>query len=152
MGGARALEQAGVGAAVDLEGRAGDEAGLLGAHEGDDAAEVGGIAQDTGGTVAAARAAPSGPPCRESRRSVACEPGSTELTVTPSAATSVARVLRKAVAPARAVLERMRKPMGCFTAMDVMATTRPHRRSRIAGTAAWHMATTDRRFRSRAGP
>jgi hypothetical protein len=83
---------------------------------------------------------------------VAWLPGRTELTVTPSAATSVASVLRKAVAPALAVFERMRVPIGCLTEIDVMATTRPQPRSRIAGTAAWHMATTDSRFRSRAGP
>ena len=54
------------------------------------------------------------------------------------------------MAPARAVFDRMSPGSGWRTEIDVMATTRPHFRSRMAGTAAWHMATTDRRFRARA--
>ncbi len=83
-------------------------------------------------------------------RSVRWMPGSTEFTVTPSPATSRASVLRKPVAPARAVFDRMRPAIGWRTAIDVMATTRPHRRSCIAGTAALHIATTDSRFSSSA--
>ena len=71
--------------------------------------------------------------------------------MTPSAATSVASVFRKPVAPARAVLERISVPIGCSTEIDVMATTRPQRRSCIGGTAAWHMATTESRSRASAG-
>ena len=79
------------------------------------------------------------------------EPGSTEFTVTPSPATSRARVLRKPVAPARAVLDRMSPAMGWRTEIEVMATTRPHPRACMRGTAAWHRATTDSRLRSSAG-
>ena len=54
-------------------------------------------------------------------------PGWIELTVTPSGATSRARVLRKPVTPARAVFERISSGMGWRTAIEVMATTRPPR-------------------------
>ena len=83
-------------------------------------------------------------------RSVACTPGWTELTVTPSPATSRARVLRKPVAPARAVLERIRFGTGWRTENEVMATTRPQPRACMSGTAALHMPTMDIRFRSSA--
>ena len=83
-------------------------------------------------------------------RSVAWMPGWTELTVTPSLATSRASVLRKPVAPALAVLERMRLATGWRTVNDVMATTRPQPCSCMGGTAALHMATTDIRLRSSA--
>ena len=67
--------------------------------------------------------------------------------MTPSPATSVASVFKNAVAPARAVFDRINVPIGWRTEIDVIATTRPHRRSRIAGIAALHMATTDSRLR-----
>ena len=69
-------------------------------------------------------------------RSVACSPGSNEFTVTPSPATSRASVRRNPVRPARAVFDRMRFGIGWRTAIDVIATTRPHLRSRISGTAS----------------
>ena len=55
------------------------------------------------------------------------------------------------MAPARAVLDRIRLGIGWRTEIDVMATTRPNRWARMPGTASWHMATTDRRFRASAG-
>ena len=61
------------------------------------------------------------------------EPGCTEFTVTPSAATSRASVFRKPVTPARAVLERMSRWMGWRTEIEVMATTRPQPRSAHGG-------------------
>ena len=57
------------------------------------------------------------------------------MTVTPSPATSRASVRRNPVRPARAVLERISVGMGWRTAMDVIATTLPHLRARISGTA-----------------
>ena len=77
-------------------------------------------------------------------------PGWTELTVTPSAATSVAVTLRKLVTPARATELAMRLPMGPFTPRLVIATTRPQPRSRIGGIATRHISTVDSRLRSRA--
>ena len=68
--------------------------------------------------------------------------------MTPSSATSRASVLRKPVAPARAVLERIRFGIGWRTESDVMATTRPQPAACIAGTAALHMPTMDSRLRS----
>ena len=50
----------------------------------------------------------------------------------------------------RAVVEAARLPIGCLAPIDVMATTRPHPRSCIPGTAWRHMATVDRRFKWRA--
>jgi hypothetical protein len=91
------------------------------------------------------------PPWSRLRRSVACRPGCTELTVTPCGATSVASVFRNPVTPARAVLDRMSEAAGWRTVIDVMATTRPQPRPTMAGTAARHMATVDIRFSSRAG-
>ena len=63
-------------------------------------------------------------------------PGSNEFTVTPSAATSRASVLRKPVTPARAVFDRMSVGIGWRTAIEVIATTLPHCCSRMAGTAS----------------
>ena len=77
-------------------------------------------------------------------------PGWALLTVTPSAATSVARTFRNPVTAARAVDEAMRWPMGWRAPSEVMATTRPQPRSRMAGTAAWHIATVERQFSSSA--
>ena len=56
--------------------------------------------------------------------------------MTPSAATSRARVLRNAVSPERATFERMSPAIGWRTPYDVIASTRPHCCSRIAGTAS----------------
>jgi hypothetical protein len=81
-------------------------------------------------------------------RGVRWSPGCTLLTVTPSAATSRANVLRNAVAPARAVFDRISWAIGWRTASEVIATTLPHPCCCIAGTAALHIATTDIRFRS----
>ena len=53
--------------------------------------------------------------------------------------------------PARAVLDRISAGIGWRTDIDVIATTRPHPRSHMAGTAAWHIATVDSRFSSSAG-
>ena len=69
-------------------------------------------------------------------RSVACSPGNSEFTVTPSAAISRESVRRNPVRPARAVFDKMRFAIGWRTAIDVIATTRPHFRSRISGTAS----------------
>ena len=49
------------------------------------------------------------------------------------------------------MFDRMRAGIGWRTDTDVMATTRPHPRSHIAGTAASHMATVESRFSSSAG-
>ena len=58
-------------------------------------------------------AAGSPPPlCNAAMRSVAWSPGSSELTVTPSAAISRANVFKKPVTPARAVFERMSVGIG----------------------------------------
>ena len=73
-------------------------------------------------------------------RSVAWMPGCTELTVTPSPATSRATVFRNPVTPARAVFDRIRFGIGWRTATDVIATTRPQPWACIAGTAALHIA------------
>ena len=54
--------------------------------------------------------------------------------------------------PARAVFDRISPSIGCRTETDVIATTRPHPCSRMAGTAAAHIATVDSRFCSSAGP
>jgi hypothetical protein len=81
---------------------------------------------------------------------VRCRPGCTLFTVMPSPATSRASVFRNAVAPARAVFDRISWAIGWRTDSDVIATTRPHRCACIAGTAALHIATTDIRFRSSA--
>ncbi len=59
--------------------------------------------------------------------------------------------LEEAVAPARAVFDRISCAIGWRTESDVIATTLPHRWTCIAGTAALHIATTDIRFRSSAG-
>ncbi len=83
---------------------------------------------------------------------MACSPGWIEFTVTPLGAISRARVFRKPVTPARAVLERMSVGDGWRTVMEVMATIRPQPCSTRPGTAAWHMATVDSRFSSSAGP
>ena len=56
------------------------------------------------------------------------------------------------MAPARAVFERISPSIGWRTDTDVMATTRPQPCSRMAGTAAVHIATVDSRFCSSAGP
>ena len=64
-------------------------------------------------------------------------PGWTEFTVTPSPATSRARVLRNPVTPARAVLDRIRFGIGWRTEIDVIATTRPNRCARMCGATAW---------------
>ena len=73
-------------------------------------------------------------------------PGCNEFTVTPSAATSRARVFRNPVTPARAVLGRIRVGMGWRTEIEVMATTRPHCWACIPGTASAHMAIVERAF------
>ena len=89
-------------------------------------------------------------PYSEVTRFVRWRPGCTELTVTPSSATSRAIVLRNPVAPARAVLERISWGIGWRTATEVIATTRPHPCACIGGTAALHIATTDIKLRSMA--
>ena len=58
------------------------------------------------------RGALRSPPYMLRRRSVSCDPGCTEFTVTPSPATSRASVLRKPVTPARAVFDRIRPAIG----------------------------------------
>ena len=83
-------------------------------------------------------------------RSVSCDPGCSEFTVTPSAATSRASVLRKPVTPARAVFDRISVGIGWRTAIDVIATTLPHRCACIAGTASLHIAIAERQFSSNA--
>ena len=62
----------------------------------------------------------------------------------------MARVLRNPVAPARAVLDRIRLSRGWRTLMEVMARIRPQARDCMPGTAALHMATTDSRLREMA--
>ena len=59
-----------------------------------------------------------------------------EFTVTPSAANSLASVFRNPVAPARAVLERIRPPSGWRTVTEVIARMRPQRRRRISPVTA----------------
>ena len=90
----------------------------------------------------------SSSPYRSVTRGVRWRPGCTLFTVTPSRATSSASVFKNAVAPARAVFDKMSCAIGWRTASEVIATTRPHRRSCMPGTAALHIATTDIRFRS----
>jgi hypothetical protein len=60
--------------------------------------------------------------------------------------------LRKPVAPARAVFERMRYGSGWRTEIEVIATTLPHPRARMGGTAASHIDTTESRLSSSAAP
>ena len=146
----RSLEGS-VGAAVDGEGGAGDEPGLVGAEEGHDGAEVlgaaelaGGDRRGRGGEVAAVQSTRS--------RSVACEPGCTEFTVTPSAATSRASVLRKPVTPGpgRVGQDQPGDRLAHRHAGDghdpapAAAPAWPARRP-------WHIATVDSRLSSRAG-
>ena len=83
-------------------------------------------------------------------RSVACTPGCTEFTVTPSFATSLASTLRKLVTAARAVEEAASVVIGERAPAEVIATMRPHLRSRIAGTARWHMTMVESAFKSSA--
>ncbi len=83
-------------------------------------------------------------------RSVAWTPGCTELTVTPSFATSVASTLRKLVTAARAVEEAASVGIGERAPAEVIATMRPQRRSRIAGSACWHMTMVESVFSSSA--
>ena len=54
------------------------------------------------------------------------------------------------MAPARAVLDRIRLGIGWRTETDVIATTLPQPRSCIGATAALHIATTDIRLSSMA--
>ena len=75
---------------------------------------------------------------------MAWRPGCSEFTVTPSAATSRASVLRNPVTPARAVFDRISVGMGWRTAIDVIATTRPQCCARIAGTTSMHIVIVDR--------
>ena len=83
---------------------------------------------------------------------MAWEPGCTEFTVTPSPATSRARVFRNAGHPGASRVGQD-QPLDRLADRDaVMATTRPHPRSRMVGTAAWHMATVDNKLRSSAAP
>ena len=77
---------------------------------------------------------------------MSCDPGWMEFAVTPSAATSRARVFRKPVTPARAVFERMSVAIGWRTETDVIASTLPQPCACIAGTASRHMAMTARQF------
>ena len=123
------LARAGLGgAAVDLEGDAVDELGRLGAEEGDDLAEVGGVAH------ACDVSAPAPASCF--MRSVACGPGAAMLRVMPSGKRSAAAVLAHAHSPVRAVFERASVGMGCFTDDDVMQQMRPQPLARMWGTAS----------------
>ena len=64
----------------------------------------------------------------------------------PSTATSLASVRAKPVTAARTEFERMRLSTGCFTAMDVTLTMRPHRRSRMPGSTRRVRLSTLSRF------
>ena len=58
----------------------------------------------------------------------------------------MASVRAKPVTAARTLFERIRPSTGCFTAIDVMLTMRPHRRSFIPGTTARVRLRTLSRF------
>ncbi len=98
----------------------------------------------------AAAISPARDPASSSTRAVLWVPGCTLLTVTPSPATSLARLLRKLVTAARAADEAIRWPIGWRAPSEVIATTRPQPRSRMPGTAARHIAMVARQFCSRA--
>ena len=70
--------------------------------------------------------------------------------MTPSAAISIAVILRKLVSPARATELAIRKSIGCFTPTLVMAQTLPQPRSRIDGIAARHSSIIALQFISNA--
>jgi hypothetical protein len=55
------------------------------------------------------------------------------FTVIPRVATSFASVRAKAVTAARTLFESIRLSTGCFTAIEVMLSILPHRRSFISG-------------------
>src|SRR6185437_11839931 len=69
------------------------------------------------------------------------------LTVMPSVATSLARVRANPVTADRTLFERIRLFTGCFTAMDVTLTIRPHRRCRMPGSTARVSSTALRSVR-----
>ena len=71
-------------------------------------------------------------------------PGRTRLTVTPSAATSLARVLDQPSSAARSVLETARFGIGATTPDEATVITRPHRRSRMPGTSRLVRPISDR--------
>ncbi len=121
------------GAAVDGDRGPGDVPRRVGAQERGDLAEVVGIADHPGGD-----AGRGGRLARVQRGDALGGVQSGQQRVDGHAVgRDLARQrLRKPVSPARAVFERMRFGIGWRTAIDVIATTRPHCCSRIAGTAS----------------
>src|SRR5207244_2629772 len=83
-------------------------------------------------------------------RSVMMRPGSTRFTVTPSLATSPARVLNIPAMAGRMPLERTRPSTGCLTELDWMARMRPHFLRFMSGSTARMKRTVDRRTCSKA--
>src|SRR5438552_3962492 len=77
-------------------------------------------------------------------RSVMMRPGSTRFTVTPSLATSPARVLNIPAMAGRMPLERTRPSTGCLTELDWMARIRPHFFRFMSGSTARMKRTVDR--------
>ena len=71
-----------------------------------------------------------------STRRVLILPGTTTLTVTPSAATSAATVFDHPTSDARNVFEMPRLGIGCTTPEEVLVTMRPHPRRRMPGSNA----------------
>ena len=65
---------------------------------------------------------------------MAIRPGSTELTVTPSRATSRASVFSAPSSAARCEFDRMSPGIGSRTALEETLTIRPKPRSRMPGT------------------
>ena len=76
-------------------------------------------------------------------RGVSMRPGSRVLTVTPSAATSLDRVLAQAATEARRVLDTPSTAEGSTTVMEATFRMRPHPASRIAGSTRSVRRNTD---------
>ena len=116
-----------------------------------------------GTSSAAARSAFSREPAESIIRSVAIRPGRTELTVTPSPATSRASVLSAPSSAARWEFERISGWIGSRTALDATLRIRPKPRSRIpdttrsmiamgASTSSRYAASHCSRVKSSGGP
>src|SRR4051812_33388497 len=100
--------------------------------------------------VLAAITAWSGLPSRAARvssrwrmRPVAMRPGTTTLTVMPSAATSRASVFDQPTSVERSAFDRPRSGIGITTPDDALVMTRPQRRRRMAGSTRSVIRVTD---------
>ena len=132
-------------AAVDLEHGTGDVGSLLRGQERDQAAELDRLAKPpgrdrrgqrrellfqraVGGRITTSQVGLS--------REVRNIPGSTRLIVMPSLARSGMIALASPAMPGRIPFDRSMFPTGCFTELDWIPITRPHRFSRMCGTTA----------------